>query len=173
MKYLTIVGLAAALAAGSVPVLAQNAQSTPNPQMRQQFQQMRTQIREIHQSERAQILGALTPAHRSLLASIAGRLATSVNPDFDGAVRQIDSALSETEKQTIVNASQNARTKMRSFMSSMQQQFPMGPERMGPRRFGEERENAQRANRTPDAGRILLRTAMEPGPGMMGRPMHP
>jgi hypothetical protein len=62
---------------------------------------------------------------------------------------------------------------MRSFMSSMQQQFPMGPERMGPRRFGEERENAQRANRTPDAGRILLRTAMEPGPGMMGRPMHP
>jgi hypothetical protein len=122
--------------------------------MRQQFRQMRSQIQQIHGAERAQILGALTPAHRSLLATIAGRLATSANPDFQSAAQQLDSALSGGEKQAIINASENARNKMRSLMSQMRPEGPMGM-------------RAPHGNRTPDAGRILLRTAMSPGPGMM------
>lgn len=168
MSYFRVLGLAAALAAATVPALAQNAPPTPNPAMRQQFQQIRTQMREIRSAERAQILGVLTPAHKTLLANVVGRLATSVNPDYEAAARQLDSALSSSERQTIVNAAQNARTKQRSLMQSMREQSGMGP---GP--FGHGPEGGeQHAKRTPDAGRILLGLAM-PGPGMMGPRMHP
>jgi hypothetical protein len=168
MSYFRVLGLAAAMAATTVPALAQNAPPTPNPAMRQQFQQMRSQMREIRSAERAQILGALTSAHKTLLANVVGRLATSANPDFEGAARQLDSALSANEKQTIVNAAQNARAKQRSLMQSMREQSGMGP---GPWRHGPE-SGAQRPKRAPDAGRILLGLAI-PGPGMMGPRMHP
>ena len=123
--------MVAALAATAVPSFAQTARPTPNPAMRAQFQQMRTQMRQIHTTERSQILGALTPAHRSLLASIAGQIATLVlTPDFKGAASRLDPALSSGEKQAILNAAQNARTKQRSLMSSVHPNMLVEPGRM-------------------------------------------
>lgn len=138
MKYLPVLGMAAALIAAGAPAMAQTAPSTPDPAMRAQFQQMRTQMEQIRTTERSAILNALTPAHKALLASVAGQLATSVTPDYDDAVTQLDNALSPGEKTAILNAAQSARTQMRSLMQNVR-----AAERPGMRR-------------TPDAGRILL-----------------
>jgi hypothetical protein len=158
MKRLTSLALAAAVAVVGAPALAQTPPAHPtfDPAMR-------TRIRQIHQTERTQILNALTPAHKSLLATTVGALATSANPDFRAAANRLDSALSAGEKQAIVSAAQNARTQMRSVMQSMRAQMPAPPQAM------------QRMRRTPDAGEILLRLAMPgPGMGMMRHPgMHP
>lgn len=156
--FLTSLALAAAVAA---PALAQTAPArpTPNPQMRQQFESMHQQMEQIHSQERAQMLAALTPANRQLLATIAGELATSTTPDYRGAAARLDAALSPSEKQAIANASQSARDKMRAQMQTMRQQMsqnggpppgPGGPMMMGP-------------PRTQSAGEILLRTAMSGG----------
>jgi hypothetical protein len=50
------------------------------------------------------MLRALTSAHRNLLATIAGQLTTSQNPDINGAAQRLDSALSPAEKQAILAA---------------------------------------------------------------------
>lgn len=153
-----ITGLALA-AAMAVQAVAQEPPSgpppTPNPQMRQQFEATHKQMEQIHAQERAQVLGALTPANRQLLATIAGQLATSTTPDYTGAARRLDAALSSSEKQAIVSASQTARQQMNSAMMRMRQQMgrpPMGM--MGP---GGGPPGAQR---TLTAGEILLRVAM-------------
>src|SRR5579864_3032140 len=123
MKHVALLGLLFLLAAPNVPVLAQNAPPTPNPAMRAQFQQLRTQMRQIRTSERSQMLGALTPANRALLANLAGQLATSVNPDYRAAASRLDGALSAGEKQAVLNAAQTARSSARSLMQSMRSHF--------------------------------------------------
>lgn len=165
MKYLPAFALSALVAAASAPAVAQTPppRPTPNPAMRQQFQQMRSQMEQIRQTERSQILNALTPAHKSLLATTAGELATSVNPDYRAAANRLDAALSAGEKQQIVNAAQNARTQMRSAMESMRANMPAPPEGGGPQREGGMMRGG--SGRTPTAGEILLRLST-PGPGM-------
>lgn len=186
--FFTSVALAAAMA---VPAFAQTAPArpTPNPQMRQQFEATRQQMDQIHQQERSQILGALTPAHRQLLATVAGELATATTPDYKAAAARLDSALSSSEKSTILSASQSARDKMRSTMQNMRQNMsqmggPPGPGGPGgpPQGFGGGKMGPpggpDQARYTPSAGEILLRTAMSPG-GMEIRvrgsmqPQHP
>ena len=163
--FFTTLALAAVVAA---PTLAQSppARPTPNPQMRQQFQAMRQQMDQIHTQERSQMLGALTPAHRQLLATIAGELATSATPDYQGAASRLDAALSSSEKQAILSASQSARDQMRSQMQTMRQQMSQnggpppgsgGPMMMGPP------GGPEGARKPPSAGEILLRTAMSGG----------
>lgn len=142
MKYLSIIGLAAACAAAGAPALAQSA-PPPNPAMRQQFRQMRAQMDTIRTTERSAILGALTPAHKALLASVVGQLATSVSPDVDAAATQLDHALSPGEKTAIVSAAQNARSRQRSLMTPNAGNW----------------HGARPTQRTPDAGRILLQLA--------------
>lgn len=150
MKNFAIIGLLAALTATAAPSLAQGVAPTPNAAMRQQFQAMHARMQQIRSTERSQILGALTPAHRALFANIAGQLATSATPDYKGAAGRLDAALSAGEKQAIVNAAQSAREQRRTLMQSMRSQMPSQmnrppmPDRM------------QHAKRTPDAGRILL-----------------
>lgn len=163
MKKFAIIGIFAALAATAAPTLAQNAPPTPNPAMRQQFQQIHSRMQQIRTAERSQILGALTPANRSLLATVAGQLATSVTPDYKGAASRLDAALSAGEKQAIINAAQSARTQMHSMMQSMRAQMPAQPNRPAPPEMGE-----HHAQRTPDAGRILLGLAI----GGEGMGMH-
>lgn len=167
MKHLPVIGLVAALAAASVPALAQDAPPTPSAAMRQQFQQMHTQMEQIHSAERSQILGALSPAHKTLLANVVGQLATSVNPNFDAAAQQLDNALSSGEKTAILNAAQNARTKQRALMQSMRSQMPGGPQGMGPggmmEHHGTPPSGMAGARRAPDAGRILLGLSMPHG----------
>ena len=173
MKYVMTAALLLSLGAAA-PVLAQGTPPTPTPAIRQEFRQMHQQMRQIHTQARTEILNALTPAHKSLLASVAGQLATSVNPDYDAAANRLDSALSAGEKQKIVAAAQSAMAKGRALMESMRAQMPppgapMGGPMMRP-------GGAERSKRMNDPGWILLHMTTMGGPGM-GRmdhpPMHP
>jgi len=130
-------------------------------QMRQNMQQMEA----LHKQFRANVLGALTPAHRTLLASIAGQLAVSTNPDPKAAAAKLDAALSSGEKQAILNAAQSFMSQQRSMreqaIAKMRAANPNMPSPR-PRESGMERPK-----HTPDAGRLLLMIATgHGGPGM-------
>lgn len=173
MKFSVLITAAALAVTVSAPAIAQEPpppgapMPTPNPQMRQQMESMRKQMDQIHTQERSQMLGALTPAHRQLLATIAGQLATSTSPDYQGAAQRLDAALSSSEKQTILSASQSARDKMREQMQNMRQQMDqqMGgpPRRGGGPMMMQAGGGPEGARRTPTAGDILLRVAMSGG----------
>ncbi|HZZ66047.1 MAG TPA: hypothetical protein VFE17_11145 [Candidatus Baltobacteraceae bacterium] len=169
MKYIALLGLVASLATFTVPAAAQTARPTPNAAMRQHFQQMRSQMRQIRTTERSQMLAALSPSNRSLLANIAGQLATTANPDYRAAAGRLDASLSAGEKQAILNAAQTARTSRRALMQNVRRQF----EANHPGTQHGERPEGQR--RTPDPGMLLLSLAASPERGMMGAPgmMHP
>ena len=113
-------------------------------QMRQDMQQMR----KMHDQFRAQVLGALSPEHRQLLASIAGNLAVADHPDYRAAAQQLDAALSPSEKSAIFDASKQMRDQMKAMRASM----PAPPRPSG--------ANAQRMkhreHHQPTAGDILL-----------------
>ena len=171
MKTSVIISALALTAAMTVPGLAQEPPSgppqTPNPQMRQQFEAARKQIEQIRSQERSKVLGALTPAHRQLLGTIAGQLATSTAPDYRAAAQRLDGALSSSEKQAIVNASNDARQQMRAQMESMRQQMSqMGGPPRGPGGPPMTMHGGEGERRTPSAGEILLRVAMGGGPEM-------
>lgn len=147
-----------ALAAAAALPLAASAQQPPmgpptaaqRATMRANFQKMR----QLHAQYRDQMLAALTPQHRQLLASIAGNLAVAEHPNYRGAVEQLDSALSPSEKSAVIGAAKSMRQQMRA----------MRPARSGgmPRpRIGTPR----RPMHAPSAGRILL--MMAGGHGMM------
>jgi hypothetical protein len=125
----------------------------------------------IQRTERTQILASLTPQHRALLATIAGQLATSAEPDYDGAAKRLDSALSSGESQGVIRASQNARAQERSVMQSMRSQFPMPPN--GPRfgGGGGRMSGGMRVGMPPtsDAGSLLLRIMLRPAGMFMMR----
>lgn len=157
----------------SVPVLV-FAQAQPPPgsggtpwqrpgsgEMRQNMQQMEA----LHKQFRAKILGALTPAHRNLLASVAGQLAVSTNPDPKAAIQKLDAALTGGEKQAILNAAQSFMSQQRAMreqaLAKMRAANPNMPSPR-PRPSG-----MQRTRRAPDAGALLLMVATG-GPGMMG-----
>lgn len=120
--------LAAALAAfPAAPALAQNAPAPPSPSVMQQMQKMHAQMVQMHRRFRAQILGYLTPAHKALLASVAGSLAIAANPDFEAAAKRLDAALSANEKHHIMSAASSMHAKMRSEMRSMRKNMPSPP----------------------------------------------
>ncbi|MHB1552241.1 MAG: hypothetical protein ACYCX6_13755 [Vulcanimicrobiaceae bacterium] len=156
MKYIAILALTAMVGATTSFAVAQNAPPQPNPAMRQQMKQMHRQMLQIRRTERAQMLEALTPAHRALLASIAGQLATSTQPNLRSAQQQLDAALSPTESQAILGAVKSAHAKMHALWIAARKHFKAAHPKMHPK---------------PDAGRILLRVTA-PGGGMM-MPMRP
>ncbi len=75
---------------------------------------------QLHQAARTQILSTLTPAHKALLAEIAGQLATAANPDYTGAAKRLDAALSASEKQHILAIGKNIHAKMETMMPRAQ-----------------------------------------------------
>jgi hypothetical protein len=151
----------------AVPALAvaQQAPGGPPSQMRANFQQMET----LHKQYRAQVLGALTPAHKQLYASVVGNLAIAASPDPRAAAAKLDAALSTGEKTAIINAD----TQFRSAMKAQFQQMRAAHPRPSP--SGSPRPRRSHKPYTPDAGRILLAMAgghggMMRGPGMRGGP---
>jgi hypothetical protein len=122
-------------------------------QERAQFEQLRFQAR-------TQVLGALTPAHRALLAKVVGQLAVAPNPDPRAAAKELDTALSPAETKTILATGDNLRTKMRGLFEAMRH-HPQenatpgnGPPPNAPHPGWQHR---------PDAGEILLHlTAFAP-----------
>ena len=177
MKHFAFISAAAFAAAMTAPALAQEPPApgpppTPNSEMRQQMESTHKQMEQIRMQERSQMLGSLTPAHRQLLATLAGQLATSTTPDYKGAAARLDAALSSNEKQTILSASQAARQKMRAQMESMRTSMesmggpppgaPGHPPMMGTTTASE----PSGAQGSPSAGAVLLRVAMSGGMDM-------
>ena len=65
--------------------------------------ELERQISERHSQARAAMLGDLTAANRNLLGSIAGGLVVTDQPDIRGAEAQLNSALSQGEKNAILS----------------------------------------------------------------------
>jgi Spy/CpxP family protein refolding chaperone len=148
------------------------------------MRQLRMQMMQIRQQARQQMLAALTPAHRQLLANVVGQLAIAPTPDRRAAARKLDAALSPTEAHAVLAAELSARNQSRSLMQTARAQFeasltPDQKAAMAAREAnrpkwqggGPGQEPGQgpwqgrgRMHRTPDAGRTLLEVALG-GPG--------
>jgi hypothetical protein len=149
-----------------------SAQTAPSADRYSAMRQMRQQMTQIRTQARTQMLGTLTPAHRTLLANVAGQLAVTTTPNFRAAAQRLDTALSPTEKQAILAADTSARNQMRTAFAQMRSQMPPPPAGAspypgrppfagpgGPGGPGGERRSGQRRQRT--AGSVLLRNALE------------
>lgn len=166
------------------PPAPPGAHAPLTPQQRQALssaaQQLRAQSKALMLQTRAQVLSSLSPAHRAMLANIAGQLAIAPNPNLQAAARQLDAALSPGERNAVLSAHANLVSQMRAMHQQMwaqlQSELPNMPRRSGPppgAGFG-----PSRSHPAPDAGSILLRMAsgheMEHGfgsrPMMMGPP---
>jgi hypothetical protein len=154
----------------SIPVLvfAQAQPPAPGPMQQQET---------LHKQFRAKILGLLTPAHRNLLALLAGQLAISANPDPHAVIQKLDAALSSSEKQAILNAAQSFMLQERAFHQQMMAKFrAANPNMPSPRPMP---SGGERMHRTPDPGALLfmIATGEGHGPRMMGPrggfPNHP
>jgi len=134
--------------------------------MRQMYQQMS----QIRTQARTQMLNALTPAHRTLLANVAGQLAVAPAPDFRAAAQQLETALSPAEKQAILAADNTARTQMRSLMQQARAQMPPPPAGASPfpgrPPFGGPSGGPGGTGRQRDAGTVLLRMTRSSTPFM-------
>lgn len=80
------------------------------------FDASNAQMIKAYNVARTTMLRALTPSHKQLLASIAARLATSTNPNYTDAAKQLDLALSRAEKHAILSAANAEHEKMRAIM---------------------------------------------------------
>jgi len=175
--------LAAALAVAPISALADDQGAPPPapPQLTQTqrdalgaaMKSYREKSEALRQQARTQMLGALTPANKTLLASVVSQLAVAPQPDPRAAAAQLDAALSQSETQSILAAAANLRSGEKSLRDQMRAQLatvmPARPPRPqgqgGPGNWQGHKAGAH----TPDAGVILLRTAMGPaGGGRMG-----
>ncbi|MGH7715010.1 MAG: hypothetical protein ACREML_03330 [Vulcanimicrobiaceae bacterium] len=162
----------AALCTIALPSVAL-AQSAPPPMPQRPnmagFRQMHDRAERIHRAERTQVLAALTPSHRTLLASIAGNMAIAPNPDRKAAAARLDAALSPAEKSAVLAAHKSAMTQMHDAMHAMMARMPRPQGSAGPHPMWK-----HRARHTPTAGELVLAiTNGEGGPhGMpfMGPP---
>jgi Spy/CpxP family protein refolding chaperone len=167
----------------SSPVTAPAPPGPPAPHMHrfpmdlQTMRKFHDQASALRTKSRAQILDALSPAHRQYVATLIGQLAVSENPDPKAAAARIDAMLSSAERNNVLAADQSYRTQMRALITQMRTQMmsqlttderahmTTGMSQMMAR--GQAESNG-RPPRTPDAGRIILDTALGGfGPRMM------
>ena len=132
-------------------------------QVHQEMRQARAQMHQLHAQARAETLSALTTAHRQLLANVVGQLAIAANPDREAAARQLNAALSASERQAILNIHQNFVTQAKALRASIRaqigSQLPADMQAKLAQRAA--KAQARAASRSPlDAGNILLRVAM-------------
>ena len=122
------------------------------------MRQVHEQMAQIERTERDAVLGALTPAHRELLARSIGELSVAQKPDPRAAAARLDAALTPGEKSAILSAHQTAMTQMHDVLSQAMkdQNHP---------RMQHERKH------TPTAGEIAMRVAGHGDHDMMF--MHP
>jgi Spy/CpxP family protein refolding chaperone len=176
MKSIALLGFALAMS----PTLVA-AQSSPSPDAAAPavshpsfaaMQQMHEQLEQIHRQARLQMLASLTPAHRTLLASVIGQLAISANPDRQVAARSLDAALSQNEQRSVLSVATNAHTQERSLMEAARTQFEasLTPEQRAAMQERMASHEAQRpagmalaAKEPADAGMMLLDLAIGAG----------
>jgi Spy/CpxP family protein refolding chaperone len=154
----------AAAQSGPLPASAEAAATHPSFAA---MEQMHAQLTQIHKDARLRILGALTPAHRTLLAGVVGQLATAPNPDPVAAAKSLDAALSPAEARSVVSYEAAAHTQSRALMEAFRAQFeasltPQQRAEMQQRESARAAERSQmgaRPTRVPDAGTTLLHLA--------------
>ncbi|MBV8654672.1 MAG: hypothetical protein JO160_01425 [Candidatus Eremiobacteraeota bacterium] len=181
-----IVALSLALSLMPVAALADD-QGPPGAPTDAQRQAMYQTFQTFHQKEeqlqrqfRAQVLGTLSPVHRSAVANVIGQLAISSNPNEQTAAAQIDALLSAGERQQIVNAHNAFRTQSKAlheqFKAAMKSEMPDHP--MGPMGSHGGMMPMNHPQMQPDAGRIVLHVLGHSGEGesmhhMWGGPPPP
>ena len=72
---------------------------------------------------RSRLLAALTPAHRTAVANIIGRLAVTADPDRRAAAASLDAVLTPTEKQSVVSIATAERSNMHALMQRARATF--------------------------------------------------
>lgn len=144
---------AAALAAMLSPlaVLAQGAPPPPDgapqgppPEMRAQFEQLRTQYKTA-------VLNDLSADHRAKVQAILAQV-QSGSLDPRDASGQIDGILSPSETQAVLGEAQKLHAAMQKAMAQAQAQA---------------QHHRGMAGHKPDAGRFLMMLSMPPRPPMM------
>ena len=94
------------------------------------MQQAREKIDQLHAKARTSMLGALSPAHRTLLAQLVGQLAVAPSPDTAGAAKQLDASLAPAEAKSIVDISTSSEQQVQQVMedarNQMQASMPQG-----------------------------------------------
>jgi hypothetical protein len=181
--------LAFALALTILPVTAlaqQNAPAGPpdlTPAQQQAlkttFQAFRQQEEQLHTQFRTQVLASISPIHRKVVAEEIGQLAISANPNPELVAKQIDSLLSPSERQAILNAHSSLKTAAKALHEKMkaqiESQMPAGMPH-----HDHSSMSKQHMQYNPDAGTIVLMTlgggehgGMDHGMGMWGHgPPH-
>lgn len=121
----------------------------------------------LHKQLRAQLLDALSPAHRTAVGNAIGALAVAASPDPAATAKQIDAVLSAAEQQSIVSASQSFAEQTRALRQQMgaelRNEMPSPPPG-APARPMRATGSHPHGNVT-DAGALLL--------GMLGRSGRP
>jgi hypothetical protein len=148
--------MASAQSAETGPPTAETGPPAPSAAMIR----MHEQLEQAHLQVRSQILGALTAAHRTLLANVVGGLAISPSPNIEAAAKELDAALSPQESRAILDAEASLHAQMRAAMQALEASGD-APKHGPPL-------NESRPRRTPDAGFTLIRTALG-----FGGPMRP
>lgn len=128
------------------------------------------QMREAHEAFRRQVLTALTPANRQLLANVVGELAIADKPDPKAAAAKLDAALSSGEKQAILADAKQAMDKMKAERQQRMQAWQSAHPDATPRPKRSPR--GERSPHTPDPGMILLIVSGH-GEMMGGHHEHP
>lgn len=127
----------AALCALLLPSVALAQSAPPMPMQHPDMAGMKQvfeQVEKIHRAERAEVLAALSPAHRELLASIVGNMAIAANPDHKAAAARLDAALSQSEKSAVLGAHTSAMKQMHDAMHAMMANKQGGPNPQAPKR---------------------------------------
>jgi hypothetical protein len=148
----------------------------PTAQQRAMMQQMRAQGEQLRLQTRSQILAALTPQHRNAVATIAGQLVLSANPNPRAAAQSLDAVLSPAEKQSVLNIAATERANMKTLM---QQHMAAVASTLTAAEQAKMQEHMQRMQaweqshprpELNDPGEIVLHTLsnMGGGPGMHG-----
>lgn len=139
------------------------------------FQQVHQQMGRLHEQARSQILAALTPANRTLLANTIGQLAVSAKPDREAAARTLNAALSQNESQAILRIHESVRAQSRSIMEAAHAKLAasMSAEEKSEMQahMATQMTHMKTAHPPLDAGHILLKLGMH-GDGMHGEGMH-
>jgi hypothetical protein len=148
--------------------------AAPNPQRMEAMRQVRRQMMQLRTQTRTQMLAALTPQHRTAIASVLGEAAVSPNPDPRVVAQRIDALLTRSEAQNVVNVAASERANARNIVESARAQYvaSLTPDEQAQMKQREAamaaRAQSRREPRTPDPGRELMRTIL----GFGGDEMH-
>ena len=131
----------------------------------------RDKEKQMHQQLRSQILGSLSPDHRTAVANVIGQMVISASPDPDAAAKQIDAVLSPAERQSILAAHGTFVTQTQTLMQQMhaqlQKELPAGASGHMHGGMGMSSHSSMDGAAT-DAGTVLMLVLAHHGPMGMG-----